>query len=65
MPQHNADGSVCVQEGRWNYYLEEAPQEPQVEAQLQAIREAYARLRPEDIKVIENCTTSLIRVAAA
>ena len=58
MPQHNADGSVCVQEGRWNYYLEEAPQEPQVEAQLQTIREKYARLRPEDIKVIDPCCGS-------
>ena len=58
MPQHNADGSVSVQEGRWNYYLEEAPQEPQVEAQLQAIREEYARLRPEDIKVIDPCCGS-------
>ena len=58
MPEHNADGSVCVQEGRWNYYLEEAPQEPQVEAQLQAIREEYARLRPEDIKVIDPCCGS-------
>ena len=25
----------------------------------------YAKLNPEDIKMIENCTTSLIRVAAA
>lgn len=58
MPEHNADGSVCVQEGRWNYYLEEAQQEPQVEAQLQTIREAYARLRPEDIKVIDPCCGS-------
>ena len=58
MPEHNADGSVCVQEGRWNYYLEEAAQEPQVEAQLQAIREEYARLRPEDIKVIDPCCGS-------
>ena len=58
MPKHNADGSVCVQEGRWNYYLEEAQQEPQVEAQLQTIREKYARLRPEDIKVIDPCCGS-------
>ena len=29
------------------------------------LREEYMRLNPEDIKVIENCTTSLIRVAAA
>lgn len=58
MPEHNADGSVCVQEGRWNYYLDEASQEPQVEAQLAAIREEYARLRPEDIRVIDPCCGS-------
>ena len=58
MPKHNADGSVCMQEGRWNYYLEEAKQAPQVEVQLQAIREEYAHLRAEDIKVIDPCCGS-------
>ena len=58
MPLHNADGSVDVQEGRWNYYLEEAKQEPQVEAQLAVIREEYAQLQPQDIKVIDPCCGS-------
>ena len=49
----------------WKYYLEEAEQEPEVKAKLAEIRVEYAKLNPEDIKMIENCTTSLIRVAAA
>ena len=34
LPKHNTDQSVCVEDGRWNYYLEEAKQEPEVEEQL-------------------------------
>ena len=49
----------------WNYYLDEAVQEPEVQAKLTEIRKEYAALKPEEIRVIENCTTSLIRVAAA
>ena len=58
MPLHKADGSVEIQEGRWNYYLEEAKQEQQVEAQLADIREEYAQLQPQDIKVIDPCCGS-------
>lgn len=61
IPQHNTDGSVCVQEDRWNYYLEETKQEPKAEAQLADIREKYALLRPEDIKVIEKTLSTLIQ----
>jgi hypothetical protein len=42
----------------WKYYLEEAQQEPEVEAQLDIIREEYKALRPEDIKVIDPCMGS-------
>ena len=49
----------------WRYYLEEAEQEPEVQAQLAEIRKGYAAFNPEDLRVIEICTTSLIRVAAA
>ena len=42
----------------WKYYLEEAQQEPEVEAQLAKIREEYKALRPEDIKVIDPCMGS-------
>ena len=42
----------------WKYYLEEAPQEPQVQAQLDEIQKEYAAIRPEDIKVIDPCMGS-------
>ena len=34
---------------QWKYYLEEAEQEPDVQAQLASIREEYKALKPEDI----------------
>ena len=42
----------------WKYYLEEAEQEPDVQAQLAKLREDYAKLNPEDIKVIDPCMGS-------
>lgn len=42
----------------WKYYLEEAEQEPEVQAQLAEIRKEYAKLRPEEIKVIDPCMGS-------
>ena len=42
----------------WKYYLEEAEQEPEVQAQLVEIRKEYAKLNPEDIKVIDPCMGS-------
>jgi len=42
----------------WKYYLEEAEQEPEVEAQLAKIREEYKAIKPEDIKVIDPCMGS-------
>ncbi len=42
----------------WKYYLEEAEQEPEVQAQLDEIRKEYAKLRPEEIKVIDPCMGS-------
>ena len=42
----------------WKYYLEEAEQEPEVQAQLAEIRKEYAALRPEDIRVIDPCMGS-------
>ena len=58
LPDHNADGSVCVKEGKWNYYLEEAEQEPAVEAQLAEIRKQYAALKPTEILTIDPCAGS-------
>ena len=42
----------------WKYYLEEAKQEPDVQAQLEEIRAEYRDLNPEDIKVIDPCMGS-------
>lgn len=42
----------------WKYYLEEAEQEPDVQAQLAKIREEYKTIKPEDIKVIDPCMGS-------
>ena len=43
---------------QWKYYLEEAEQEESVKAELAKIREQYAQLQPEDIKVIDPCMGS-------
>ncbi len=42
----------------WKYYLEEAEQEPEVEAELVKIRAEYAQLSPEDIRCIDPCQGS-------
>lgn len=42
----------------WEYYLEEAEQEPEVQAQLADIRKEYAALKPEDITCIDPCCGS-------
>ena len=42
----------------WKYYLDEAQQEPEVEAQLAKLREAYKTIKPEEIKVIDPCMGS-------
>lgn len=42
----------------WKYYLDEAEQEPDVQAQLAEIRKEYAALKPEDILAIDPCQGS-------
>ena len=42
----------------WRYYLDEAEQEPEVQAQLAEIRKQYAALKPEEILVIDPCAGS-------
>ena len=42
----------------WKYFLDEAEQEPEVQAQLAAIRKEYAALKPEEIRVIDPCMGS-------
>ena len=46
-------GNRDPEDTKWHYYLEEAQQEPQVQAQLAEIRKQYADLTPEQIKVID------------
>ena len=43
---------------QWKYYLEEAEQEPEVQAQLAEIRKEYATLTPNQLKVIDPCSGS-------
>lgn len=45
-------------QSNWKYYLEEAEQEPEVEAELVKIRAEYAQLTPEDIRCIDPCQGS-------
>lgn len=42
----------------WKYYLEEAKQEAEVQEKLDEIRKEYAKLNPEDIKLIDPCMGS-------
>ena len=42
----------------WKYYLEEAKQEVEVQEKLDEIRKEYAKLNPEDIKLIDPCMGS-------
>lgn len=51
-------GNCDPEDTKWHYYLEEAQQELQVQAQLSEIRKQYADLTPEQIKVIDPCCGS-------
>lgn len=52
------DGHPDFDHSKWKYYLKEAEQEPEVLEQLKKIREEHAKLKPEDIKVIDPCMGS-------
>lgn len=58
-----AAGNRDPEDTKWHYYLEEAEQEPDVQAQLAKIRKEYAALTPEQIKVIEIILAYLIQRA--
>ena len=55
------DGNREPEDRKWHYYLEEAEQEPDVQAKLAEIRKEYATMKPEDIRCIENKTQNLIQ----
>ena len=48
----------CGLKENWKYYLEEAQQEPEVQAKLADIRKEYAALNPEDLTLIDPCMGS-------
>ena len=53
-----AAGNRDPEDTKWHYYLEEAEQEPEVQAQLAEIRKEYAALTPDQLKVIDPCSGS-------
>ena len=53
-----AAGNRDPEDTKWHYYLEEANQEPEVQAQLAEIRKEYAALTPDQLKVIDPCSGS-------
>ena len=53
-----AAGNRDLEDTKWHYYLEEAEQEPEVQAQLAEIRKEYAALTPDQLKAIDPCSGS-------
>ena len=53
-----AAGNRDPEDTKWHYYLEEAEQESEVQAQLAEIRKEYAALTPDQLKVIDPCSGS-------
>ncbi len=53
-----AAGNRDPEDTKWHYYLEEAEQEPEVQAQIAEIRKEYAALTPDQLKVIDPCSGS-------
>ena len=51
-------GNRDPEDTKWHYYLEEAEQEPEVQAQLAEIRKEYAALTPDQLKAIDPCSGS-------
>ena len=51
-------GNRDSEDTKWHYYLEEAEQEPEVQAQLAEIRKEYTALTPDQLKVIDPCSGS-------
>ena len=51
-------GNRDREDTKWHYYLQEAQQEPEVQAQLAQIRAEHSKLSPEDIRLIDPCMGS-------
>jgi len=55
----SVDEKETAEKFGWKYYLSEAKQDPEVEAELKKIREEnYASLRPEDLSCLDPCMGS-------
>ena len=52
------DGHPSFKYDQWKYYLEEAEQEPEVIKQLNIIKQEHAKIKPEEIRVIDPCMGS-------
>ena len=52
------EGHKDFDKSQWEYYLDEAEQEPEVESELAKIRAEYSQIKPEEIKVIDPCMGS-------
>lgn len=52
------EGHKDFDKSQWKYYLDEAEQEAEVEAELAKIRAEYAQIKPEEIKVVDPCMGS-------
>lgn len=51
-------GNRDKEDTKWHYYLQEAQQEPEVQAQLAQIRAEHSKLSPEDMRLIDPCMGS-------
>ena len=56
-----AAGNCDPEDTKWHYYLEEAEQGPEVQAQIAEIRKEYAALTPDQLKVIDKTTPRLLQ----
>lgn len=52
------DGHPDFKHEQWKYYLEDAKQEPEVEKQLNLIKQEHSKIKPEEIKILEPCMGS-------
>lgn len=52
------DGHPSFKYDQWKYYLEEVEQKPEVLEQLNKIKQDHAKIKPEEIKVIDPCMGS-------
>ena len=52
------DGHPSFKYDQWKYYLEEAEQESEVIKQLNIIKQEHAKIKPEEIRVIDPCMGS-------